>query len=226
LYIFVHDFYEILQDTREITTRRLSIDFPSILPAPTYIIKDQSARRILTMFLAQDEMLDSPPFFTALRDVFRLYSAECQDMVQQSTTMPSTTSFPRLPTLKQHASSSNPVAMAENELVSENSGSDLTASHSGLPGWRSFKDVFFVSFATEPSSSHTQSPPHTPRRTKSSFHTAGSKSPPKLSLGQAPLPFPQARQVHYFSPRCYVIDFILERLNEHGEVEYYPFREV
>lgn len=225
MYILVHDFYEILQATREITTRRLSIDFPSILPASTYIIKDQSVRRILTMFLVQDEMLDSPPFFTALRDVFRLYSAECRDMVQQSTTMPSTASFPRLPTLRQHASSSNPVVMAENKLVSGRSGSDLTASHSGLPGWRSFKDGFFVSFATEPSS-HTQSPPHTSRRTKSSFHTAGSKSPPKMSLGQAPLPFPQARQVHYFSTGFYVIDFILERLNERGEVEYYPFTEV
>jgi len=100
------------------------------------------------MFLAQDvqdEMLDSPPFFTALRDVSRLFSPEYQDMVYQSTTAASTINFPHLPMLKQIPSSGT-VEMAENGLVSRPLCSQLAASHSG---WRSFKDVFHISFSAD-----------------------------------------------------------------------------
>jgi hypothetical protein len=169
------------------------------------------------MFLAQDmqdEMLDSPPFFTALRDVSRLHSPEYWDMVHQSTTAASTTNFPRLPMLRQIPSSGE-VEMAENELVSRPLSSELAASHSGLPSWRSFKDVFRISL-TSPNTSPLQ--PHTPRCTKSTFNT--------VEFCRPPLPFPQVRQVYYSSPMFYVIDFIFGRLNELGEVEYYSFGEV
>jgi hypothetical protein len=177
------------------------------------------------MFLAQDiqdEMLDSPPFFTALRDVSRLFSPEYQDMVRQSTTAASTTNFPHLPMLKQIPSSgtvemaenglvsrplcsqlaashsaSGTVEMAENGLVSRSLCSQLAASHSG---WRSFKDVFHISFSadTSPNTSLLQ---HTPHHTKSTFNT--------VEFCRPPLPLPQARQVYYSSPVFYVIDFYI-----------------
>jgi hypothetical protein len=152
------------------------------------------------MFLAQDvqdEMLDSPPFFTALGDVSRLYSPEYRDMVHQSTTAASTTNFPRLPMLRQ-IPSSGAVEMAENGLVSRPLSSELAASHSGLPSWRSFEEVFHISFSAEtsPNKSPLQ-PPHTPSRTKSTFNTVELRRP-----------FPQARQVYYSSSMFYVIDFI------------------
>jgi len=170
------------------------------------------------MFLmqdVQDEMLDSPPFFTALRDVSRLYSPEYQDMVHQSTTAASMTKFPRLPMLRQ-IPSSGAVEMAENGLVSRPLSSEQAGIHSDLPSWQSFKDVSF-SAETSPNTSPLQLP-HTPRRTKSTFNT--------VEFCQPPLPFPQARQVNYSSPVFYVIDFIFGRLNELGEVEYYSFGEV
>ena len=142
-------------------------------------------------------MLDSPPFFTALGDVSRLYSPEYRDMFHQSTTAASTTNFPRLPMLRQ-IPSSGAVEMAENGLVSRPLSSELAASHSGLPSWWSFEEGFH-SAETSPNTSPLQ-PPHTPGRTKSTFNT--------VKLRRPPLSFPQARQVYYSSSMFYVIDFI------------------
>lgn len=150
-----------------------------MFPPSTYIIKDQSARRILSTFLVRDGMLDSPPFFTPMRDIFRPHSGELQDVVEQSTGMARTTCFSGLPTVKQHAPPSRAVPVAENGLVSR---------HSGLSTWRLFKDVFSDSGLSWYTQSQLQ--PH-------NFHTAEaseSQSPPNLF--RAPAPFPQARQVN------------------------------